>query len=165
LYEIRRKHHILYYQISSNKKTLIESIDSVQFSADLKNIQITCQKSTNWDINVIHNYDWTREVFINVLENAIKYSDINSEISINISKTELYVIISISDHGIGIKEQNLSKIFQRFYRCPEVYHLNGNGIGLYLSRLILEKENGYITVESIYEKGSTFNIWLPTFFN
>ena len=147
------------------KKTLIESIDSVQFSADLKNIQITCQKSTNWDINVIHNYDWTREVFINVLENAMKYSDINSEISINISKTELYVIISISDHGIGIKEQNLSKIFQRFYRCPEVYHLNGNGIGLYLSRLILEKENGYITVESIYEKGSTFNIWLPTFFN
>jgi len=143
------------------KKTIFEAIDGVQFLADLKNIQIICNDSSSWNINAVHNYNWTREVFINVLENAIKYSDDNSEISISILKTELYIIISISDNGIGIKEQDFNKIFQRFYRCPDVRHLNGSGIGLYLSRLILERENGYITVESIYRKGSTFKIWLP----
>lgn len=143
------------------KKTIFDAIDGVQFIADLKNIRIICNESSTWNINVVHNYNWTREVFINVLENAIKYSDDNSEIFIDIFKTELYSIISISDNGIGIKKQDFNKIFQRFYRCPEVCHLNGSGIGLYLSRLILERQNGYITVESVHKKGSTFKIWLP----
>lgn len=143
------------------KDTVMESIDSVQFSADLKNIRIVCSNSADWDMQVIHNHDWTREVFINILENAIKYSKENSEISLDIFTTELYSIVSVSDKGIGIKEEYLSKIFQRFYRCPEACHLSGNGIGLYLSRLILEKENGYISVESTYQEGSTFKIWLP----
>lgn len=73
----------------------------------------------------------------------------------------MYSIVSIKDYGIGIKEEELNKIFHRFYRSPQVSNIEGSGIGLYLSRLILEKENGYITVESTYKKGSTFNIWLP----
>lgn len=144
--------------------TILEAIESVQFSAELKNIQITLSEQFNQKISVIHNLNWTREIFINILENAIKYSDYNSEIVVNIYRTELYSIISITDFGIGIKKHELNKIFQRFYRSPEVSNIEGNGIGLYLSRLISEKENGYITVESTYKNGTTFNIWLPNSF-
>lgn len=57
-----------------------------------------------------------------------------------------------TDNGCGIHEEEIPRIFQRFYRSPETEHIEGSGIGLYLSSLILEKEKGYITVKSTAKK-------------
>ena len=81
-----------------------------------------------------------------------------NNISLNIDK--LFTEIQIEDNGIGIRETELADIFKRFYRSKDVEKKEGSGIGLYLSRLILEKEKGYMTVKSVYGKGSCFSVFL-----
>ena len=73
---------------------------------------------------------------------------------------ELYTEIRFADNGIGIRAEELSAIFQRFYRSPDVEAREGSGIGLALSRMILAHEKGYITAASDYGKGSTFSVFL-----
>lgn len=107
-----------------------------------------------------HNRKWTVEVFVNLLENAIKYTDKGGAISIRVKPYELYTEIQFSDNGRGIRKEELTDIFKRFYRSPEVENMEGSGIGLYLSNLILEKEKGYITATSEYGKGSSFSVFL-----
>lgn len=80
------------------------------------------------------------EAIVNVLENAIKYSPSDSTITISVIKMELYTKITIKDEGIGIDSRELNDIFKRFYRSKNVENQNGTGIGLYLTRLILEKK-------------------------
>ena len=92
--------------------------------------------------------------------NAVKYSPNNSEISINIEKYEMFARIDIKDSGVGIPEEEIPKIFRRFYRGINVLNEEGIGIGLYLSREIITKQNGYIKVSSS-QKGSIFSIFLP----
>lgn len=142
------------------KPTIVDAIDSVQFSADLKEINLKLSPQFDHRILVCHNYNWTREVLINILDNAIKYSPPRSNIDIHLEETEMYTVICVSDQGMGIHTEEINQIFQRFYRSPDTKSIEGSGIGLYLSRLILEKEHAYITVESTVKKGSTFKIWL-----
>lgn len=73
----------------------------------------------------------------------------------------MFVRIDIKDSGIGIKEEELPKIFSRFYRSEDTKNMEGVGIGLYLSRQILGEEGGYIKVSSVYGQGSTFSVFLP----
>lgn len=72
----------------------------------------------------------------------------------------MYTAISVCDHGIGIAEDEIPKIFERFYRSCEVQQEDGVGIGLYLAREILRKENGYIKVNSKPGAGTTFYLYL-----
>ena len=69
--------------------------------------------------------------------------------------------MNIKDSGIGIKEEEFSKIFSRFYRSEDTKNMEGVGIGLYLSRQIISGEGGYIKVSSVYGQGSKFSIYLP----
>ena len=96
----------------------------------------------------------------NLVENAIKYTEKGGFISIRVKSYELYTEIQISDNGRGIRQEELTDIFKRFYRSPEVENMEGSGIGLYLCNLILEKEKGYITAISEYGKGSCFSVFL-----
>ena len=100
------------------------------------------------------------EVFVNLLENALKYTKKGGRILISVKSYELYTEISFSDTGQGIRQEEMTDIFKRFYRSPEVENMEGSGIGLYLSKLILEKEKGYITAASQYGKGSRFSVFL-----
>ncbi len=107
---------------------------------------------------------WLGEAIINVLDNAIKYSPEQSKITIRLQKRTGFVRIEIEDQGIGIPQSEYHKIFQRFYRgtAPEVREKSGTGIGLYLSRQIIEQHGGTIAVASgKVRKGSTFLIQLP----
>ena len=99
-------------------------------------------------------------MFVNLLENAIKYTEKGGTVCVSVHPYELYTEIRISDNGRGIRQEELTDIFKRFYRSPEVENMEGSGIGLYLSNLILEKEKGYITVVSEYGKGSCFSVFL-----
>lgn len=103
-----------------------------------------------------HNRKWTAEVFVNLLENAVKYTDRGGTISICVKSYDLYTEIQIADNGRGIRQEEMTDIFKRFYRSPEVENMEGSGIGLYLSNLILEKEKGYMTVDSEYGKEAVF---------
>ena len=73
----------------------------------------------------------------------------------------MFCRIDISDNGIGIIKEEITKIFSRFYRSEDVSEYEGVGIGLYLARIILSEEKGYIKVSSVYGSGSTFSVFLP----
>lgn len=142
----------------SLKETLLSAINSIYDKAEKKEICIVTEPFT--DCLLLHNKKWTAEVFVNILENAIKYSEEGSTIEIKVYPLELFTEIRFQDHGIGIRKDELTSIFQRFYRSRDVENKEGSGIGLYLSRLILDQEKGYMTVASEYGKGSCFSVFL-----
>ena len=133
--------------------------EQAQSLAEKKNINI----EINGDISATIKYDkkWTLEVICNILENAIKYTNDNGKIEINIEKLESFLKIDITDNGIGIESENINNIFKRFYREQKVHNIEGVGIGLYLSKTIIEQQNGYIKVKSKVNEGSTFSVFLP----
>lgn len=119
-----------------------------------------------------HDVKWTCEAFINILENAIKYSPGDTTIRIRMQKLTTFLRIEFQDEGIGIPKEEYHKIFKRFYRrqSREVQEQEGSGIGLYLTREILERQGGSIRVTSAYSSGSaekrefpgsTFIVQLP----
>ncbi|MDD4112959.1 MAG: HAMP domain-containing sensor histidine kinase, partial [Herbinix sp.] len=140
------------------RETLSESISLVYAASAKKNIQIEVEEFR--DCKLLHNRKWTKEVFVNVLDNAMKYSEDNTKILVRIVPMEIYTKIMIIDEGIGIPIEEYNRIFTRFYRGKSVVDKDGAGLGLYISQLILSKEGGYITVDSVVGKGSTFSVYL-----
>ena len=106
---------------------------------------------------------WTQEALFNILDNAVKYSPECTEIAVGVNAYEMFACISVADQGIGIPEEELPRIFGRFYRGQNVREQNGVGIGLYLSRQIIEGQGGYITAgpDGGGSGGSVFRIFLP----
>lgn len=104
---------------------------------------------------------WTAEALFNIVDNAIKYSEPGTEIKISTIPYEMFLCIEVRDQGIGIEEEEIPKIFGRFYRGRNVRADEGVGIGLYLSRQIIEGQGGYMKVISKPGKGSRFQIFLP----
>ena len=140
------------------RQTILDAVDAVYEKTEKKAIQLNLEPFE--DKALYHNRKWTAEVFVNLLENAIKYTDKGGVVSIRVKPYELYTEIQFSDNGRGIHGEELTDIFKRFYRSSEVENMEGSGIGLYLSELILEKEKGYITAASQYGRGSTFSVFL-----
>lgn len=100
-----------------------------------------------------------REVFNNLLSNAAKYSKPDTLIRVSAISSRSRVRISVSDEGIGIAPEDQQKLFQSFFRASK--HTEGTGLGLYLSKAIIEAHYGTISVESQLGKGSTFTVELP----
>ena len=140
------------------KETIADAVTAVWDKADQRNISIETAPFEN--LKLWHNRKWTAEVFVNILENAVKYTQPGGKITIRVHPMEMYTEIAVTDTGRGIRTEELTEIFKRFYRSRDVENLEGSGIGLYLSRLILEHEKGYITAASEHGKGSTFSIFL-----
>ena len=142
----------------SIKQTLIKAINSTVPKANQKNININIEDFE--DIEIPHDTKWTEESIFNVLENAVKYSSENKDINVQVSETINFIRIDIKDNGIGIDKSEYNNIFKRFYRSEKVDDIEGSGIGLYLSRKILEKQGGNIIVSSQKEQGSKFSLFL-----
>jgi len=140
------------------KQTILDAVDTIYEKLEKKEINFTLESFE--DRLLYHNRKWTAEVFVNLLENAVKYTDRGGTISICVKSYDLYTEIQIVDNGRGIRQEETTDIFKRFYRSPEVENMEGSGIGLYLSNLILEKEKGYMTVDSEHGKGSCFSVFL-----
>ena len=139
--------------------SLIRStIEQVVPKAESKQIKI---RYTPESCTAKYDSKWTQEALFNILDNAVKYSPENTEITLTVNAFELFSCIAVSDNGIGVAEEELSRIFGRFYRGQNVREQNGVGIGLYLSRQIIEGQGGYITAESTEGNGSVFKIFLP----
>lgn len=104
------------------------------------------------------------EVFGNLIDNAIKYSNEGGAIAISASLNGDMVDIAIVDHGIGMPGNVVGNLFQKFYRSHRSREtVAGTGIGLYISKAIVESHGGTISVQSEEGKGSTFTVSLPTY--
>lgn len=145
---------------ASLRETLFDAVDMVYGKMEKKGLELIVEPYE--DILLIHNRKWTAEVFVNILENAVKYTDRGGTVRIQVCPYEIYTEIRFTDNGCGIREEELTQIFRRFYRGQESEHIEGSGIGLYLSKLILEKEKGYMTVKSVYGEGSCFSVFLSS---
>lgn len=126
--------------------------------ASEKNIEINCQ---NEDTTAVFDLKWTAEALFNIIDNAVKYSAENGKIIVLAKSYEMFACISVCDDGIGIEDEEQEKIFGRFYRGSNAAETEGTGIGLYLSREIIEKQGGYIHLKSKSGEGSVFEICLP----
>lgn len=124
-------------------------------SEQIKIIYAPENHTTKFDIK------WTQEAVFNILDNAVKYSPESSEIIVSVKEFEMFVCICVEDNGAGIPQDELPCIFGRFYRGRNVTEQSGVGIGLYLSRQIIEEQGGYVTAESKVGSGSIFKIFLP----
>ena len=104
-----------------------------------------------------------RQLFINILENAVRYTPADGRISVSLVKQESNAVVSISDTGIGIPPEHLPHIFERFYRVDKARTRadGGVGLGLAIAKIIAESHKGTIAVTSEVGKGTTFTISLP----
>ncbi len=147
---------------NNNINVIIESIiKSTEYKAKDKDKNIKIVYREEGEHMAFFDPKWTEEAIYNIVDNSIKYSRDNGEIRIIVTEYPLFIRIDIIDNGIGISEDEMTKIFKRFYRSERVSAIEGVGIGLYLAREIIQGENGYIKVESQVGKGSTFSIFLP----
>ncbi|MCI8417469.1 MAG: sensor histidine kinase [Lachnospiraceae bacterium] len=112
------------------------------------------------EICACYDARWTGEALGNVLDNAVKYSPEGSTVTVSLGAQEMFVCISVEDEGMGISEEEQAQIFERFYRGKHTGRQEGNGVGLYLTRMILQRERGYIKVSPGKEGGSCFRIYL-----
>ena len=105
------------------------------------------------------------QVILNLLSNARKYSPPNAPVIVKIERQEDQALISVTDHGVGIPPEKLARIFERFYRVPEIDlqigSSSGVGLGLYIAQKIIERHDGRLAVTSNPGQGSTFTISLP----
>ncbi|MDW7660201.1 MAG: HAMP domain-containing sensor histidine kinase [Bacillota bacterium] len=127
-------------------------------TAKVKNVMISIETT---DINASFDPKWTTEALFNIVDNAIKYTPKGGTVKISATAYQMFCRIDVEDSGIGIDEEDMPKIFTRFYRSPRVRDHDGVGIGLYLSRQIISGQGGYIKVQSKIGKGSTFSLFLP----
>ena len=140
------------------RQTIMDAVDCVYEKSEKKGIRLFLEPFE--DRLLFHNRKWTVEVLVNLLENAVKYTSEGGMVQIRVCPYEIYTEIQIADNGRGIRKEELTEIFQRFYRSRDVENMEGSGLGLYLSRLILEEEKGYLTVASAYGEGSCFSVFL-----
>ena len=145
---------------TSPKKCIEKAVEGIKPKAMHKNINLNL-RDIDSELRIFCDPKWTSEALFNILENAVKYTDTCGEISIEITSYELYSRIMISDNGIGIAEENTNNIFKRFFREAKVHNQDGIGLGLYLSREIITKQNGYIKVRSEVNAGTDFSVYLP----
>ncbi|MDO5716096.1 MAG: HAMP domain-containing sensor histidine kinase, partial [Tissierellia bacterium] len=113
------------------------------------------------DTKILADEKWAIEAVYNILDNGIKYSPKSSEIRMDTFCYEMFCGIQITDQGRGISEDEIPKIFSRFYRGAMANDEEGIGVGLYLARSIIEEHGGYIKVNSKMGEGSTFQIFFP----
>jgi signal transduction histidine kinase len=112
---------------------------------------------------ILADYSAIRSVIINLLENAVKYSDSVPEINIGLTSNNERCNLEISDKGIGIDQSERKKIFEKFYRVgnEDQRKTKGTGLGLYIVDQIVRAHNGSITVSSNQPQGTIFNVFLP----
>lgn len=144
------------------RDTILNAVEQVFVKAHQKQMEIRVKQEA--DAVVRHDAKWMAEAISNILDNAVKYSKPGSPVEIRVNSMPGNTMIEIEDWGMGIAADELHKIFQRFYRGREAEKLvrDGAGIGLYLSRSVIERQGGTVVAKRKAENGMIFRIMLPT---
>jgi len=152
-----------------SKVDLAELIDSTIFDfsgeAHMRGIELIFLRPAGKVRPANADKEKIRIVLQNLVENAIKYSDMHGKIFITLKEDGEFVQVSVKDTGIGISEEGRKKIFEKFYRAPEAMKKEaiGSGIGLFTTKKIVESNSGKIWFESSKGEGTTFFFTIPIF--
>lgn len=142
---------------NSLNEIVLQAVKTVYAKAKEKGILITFECDQTFE--AVLDFNWTAEAISNVIDNAVKYTPQGGFVRLQITEYPSFLRLDISDNGVGIPEEEQAKIFGRFYRGKQSVGTDGVGIGLYLTREIINKQNGYMKVSSD-ENGSTFSMFL-----
>ena len=142
---------------NSLNEIVLQAVKTVYAKAKEKGILITFECDQAFE--AVLDFNWTAEAISNVIDNAVKYTPQGGFVRLQITEYPSFLRLDISDSGVGIPEEEQAKIFGRFYRGKQSVGIDGVGIGLYLTREIINKQNGYMKVSSD-ENGSTFSMFL-----
>lgn len=139
-------------------RTVRNALGQIYGQAEMKDIrfQITLLKEAVY----LHDPNWLGEAIYNLLDNAVKYSQNGDTVEVSMEKNEMFLKIRIRDYGIGIEAGEENLIFQRFYRGKRVTVQQGYGIGLYLSRIIVNRHGGFLAAKRM-EKGLLMEMSFP----
>jgi len=139
-------------------KDLLEDIDIL---AEEKGIKVEAERLD--EAIVLGDEIRLKQLFLNLIDNAIKYNKSGGRVTISIVRENNFVNVSIADTGIGIPKDEINLIFERFYRVDKTRtrDTGGTGLGLSIAKSIAESHNGRIEVESELGKGSKFSVILP----
>lgn len=140
---------------------LREEVESIRTSARQK--QIAISHSIEPGMNVTADIQMVRTILRNLINNAIKYTNINGKIKINACELNKFVEVTVIDNGIGISAENKRKLFKidAFHSTPGTHNEKGTGLGLLLCKEFVELHGGSIRIESEAGKGSNFSFTLP----
>lgn len=145
-------------QQTSLRELVNAAEDIIHAKAAEKEIQV--EMSCPEDTKLWCDEKWTLEALINILDNAVKYSPKGSCIRVCSEQLEIYTKISVSDSGMGILPEHINDVCRRFYREERAAKTEGLGIGLYLTREILDREKGYLKILSKENQGTTVSLYL-----
>lgn len=143
----------------SVKKLINEAVNSVILKALENKLELEVDLEKDFELLIDHK--WTVEALGNVLENAVKYSPEETTIRLKAAALVNYGLIEIIDEGPGIPVTEVNLIYQRFYRGKNAENIEGSGVGLYLTRQIVEGQGGAVLVKASQPTGSKFQITLP----
>lgn len=151
----------LHLQSKDINDLLYKVVKKCDYLAKQKNIQILCELDPLFSIQVDPHL--LKQVFTNLVENAIKYSPADTKILITSEEADGEVVVQVADQGQGIGAEEVQHVFDRFYRSENAINspITGSGLGLYLTKYFVELHNGSISVESKVGQGSTFTVRLP----
>ncbi|MGL4913738.1 MAG: sensor histidine kinase, partial [Romboutsia sp.] len=143
-------------------EVFIEIYDLTSYISKSKNINLTYEFSDK-NIRVLSNRDYIKQVFLNLIDNAIKYTPENKDVHIKVSLQNNKILISVKDTGVGIPEEDIERIFERFYRVDKARSrdVGGTGLGLAITKHIVKSLGGSIDVKSELGKGSEFIVAVP----
>ena len=124
-----------------------QAAESVRYLTDKRNqnVNVICDD----DAELVCDGEWLTEALINLLKNASDYSPENISITIEVENNDLFTRIHVKDHGMGIPDKELANVFKRFYRVHKEVNPNSVGIGLSLTKSIVEGMGGSISVRSV----------------
>jgi len=125
--------------------------------------QIGVELRRNEDVTIIGDRIRLRQLFLNLIDNAIKYTPEHGRVSVSSERRDGFVRVQVEDTGVGIPEAEQAKIFDRFYRVDKARsrEMGGSGLGLAIAKWVAELHRGHIEVASEEGKGSTFTVYLP----
>lgn len=134
---------------------------AVKAIANKRNISVKMSMEYE-SVRILGDAGGLSQVFINLINNAVKFSPVGAEVQVSVLQDDADVFVSITDHGLGIPANSISHLFERFYRARNVTvaEIPGSGIGLYIVKSIVDELHGKISVVSEVNQGTTFTVRL-----
>jgi signal transduction histidine kinase len=139
-----------------------EAVTEFEVTADARRQRLECSLSAG-ALLVAGDPTRLKQAIGNLISNAVKYTPEGGSIWVRVRPDDRHVLIEVQDTGYGIPAEVQAKLFQRFFRArvPGTEHVPGTGLGLSLTKAVIEQHAGHVTAESKEGQGSTFRIWLP----
>ena len=143
-------------------EVFMEVYEMTHYFAKSKNINVS-YKFSDQNISILSNRDYVKQIFLNLIDNAIKYTPENKDVYVEVYYDKNNLVIKVGDNGIGIPKEDIKRIFERFYRVDKARsrEVGGTGLGLAITKHIVKNLDGTINVKSELGQGSEFIITIP----